>query len=44
MAKLDDELARLKRLVAMRPNDASLHAKLGAIHEQKNKFLEVIGC
>lgn len=44
MAKLDDELARLKRLAAMRPNDASLQAKLGAIHEQKNQFLEAIGC
>ena len=44
MAKLDDELARLKRLVAMRPKDASLQAKLGAIHEQKNEFLEAIGC
>ena len=44
MARLDDELRRLTRQAKGRPRDAALQAKLGALNEQKNAFVEAIIC
>jgi predicted O-linked N-acetylglucosamine transferase (SPINDLY family) len=44
MSRLDEERDRVRQLVERNPADLGLKARLGAIHEQRNEFMDAIGC
>jgi tetratricopeptide (TPR) repeat protein len=43
MARLDDDLDRLLKLAKTRPDEPAILAKLGALHEQRNEFVDALG-
>ncbi len=44
MSRLDDDLDRLLKQAKTRPDDPALLARLGATYEQRNEFIDALGC